>query len=146
MPSAGRGASRGSRRALCRGGQPRPDRDDERASVAPVLAGSKIVLAMTLNKPMPHRSPAEAFGEDASADMSIEGEGSLWRVSWTAGRSVRLPTRLRDEHGIANALESAYQFTVVDDQVSGATVLDPAQDESVTAAATLEVVSKGATT
>lgn len=118
---------------------------DERASVAPVLAGSKIVLAMTLNKPMPApRSPAEVFGEDAlPADMSIEGEGSLWRVSWTAGRSVRLPTRLRDEHGIANALESAYQFTVVDDQASGATVLDPAQDESVTAAATLEVVGEG---
>lgn len=118
---------------------------DERASVAPVISGSKIVLELTLNKPLPAPASAtEMFGADTTpSDATVRADAKVWRLSWTAAQSVRLPVVLSDEHGIKSVSESAYQFTVVADQPASATVLDPSQDEAVIATAALEVVGEG---
>lgn len=128
---------------------------DERANVAPVLGRSRITLDLAINKPLAvppsaatlfsaGTAPSDALIESTDTGKSSAGStaSARWRVSWTANDSVRLPVVLTDEYGIRGALESTYQFTVVADQPASATVLDPSQDESVIATATIGIVGE----
>ncbi len=118
---------------------------DERASFGPVLAGSRISLRMTLNKPVhPPSNLSAAFpGADLPPGADISVEGREWTLAWDAAAPLRLPVMLVDEHGIRTDRDAAFQVGVIADRPPAAAVIEPGSDESVLATAVLDAVGEG---
>lgn len=139
---------------------------DERAAVGPILAGSRVVLTLELNKPLPipaentpealrawaervmpgleNASDLAAQFDAAQLDRSGAGEASSrrWTIGFTASASVRVPVALRDRYGIGSVEEPAYRFEVLEDRVPMAAVIEPPQDESVLPTAVLPLTGE----
>ena len=105
---------------------------DERAILSPILAGSRIDLAITLNKPVP---PPEGW-EPGASDRVI-------RRSFLLDASERIPLALVDRHGLASADEPVFRLEVVADAPPGAVVTEPARDETVLPTAVVPVAGEG---
>lgn len=129
-----------------------------RGTIGPVLAGSRVVLTLQLNKPMGlppgAGSPLERFlpGFVSLADARLTSVGatqgmnarsSRWQLSFTATESVRSPILLTDEYGIASADDAAFRLEVLADRPPAAAILEPAQDEAVLATALIPVEAEG---
>lgn len=123
---------------------------DSRATVGPILAGSRVTLRLSLNKPVPGPKGSEAefiaavfpeasFGED----MTARFDAAEWTLSWTIESSARVAVSPVDRYGIASGAECVYRFDVVADQPPTATMLAPAQDETVLATALIDVLGEG---
>ncbi|MDX2115253.1 MAG: hypothetical protein SFZ24_06470 [Planctomycetota bacterium] len=120
---------------------------DERAAAPRALAGSTVELTIELNKPLEiPESVVEVFhgteaGEPAGA--TLRREGSRWLISWTLGESVRVPVRLRDEHGIESTDEAVYRFEAVADRPAAAAMTEPPSDRAVLPTAVVRVAAEG---
>ncbi|MFN0010509.1 MAG: hypothetical protein ACKVS8_02570 [Phycisphaerales bacterium] len=132
---------------------------DQRATLAGVLAGSRVELSITLNKAVPTPATdappemlrewlAAALGEqfasavadrDATLDARFE-EGLKWTIAWTLDQSLRLPVRAVDRFGVQSDGESILRIEVRADRPPEATVIKPDQDVEVLASASVEVV------
>lgn len=121
-----------------------PGRDD-RATIGPVLAGSAVEITFQLNKPLTPPTAAEsAFsGVALPPGATLVAAGSAWKLSFTAADALRLPMSLVDDYGIRSVADAAFQLHIVPDRDPGATVVEPAQDESVLATAILNVTGEG---
>lgn len=125
---------------------------DERAATGPILGGSRVVLDLTINKPVPtpaDRRDLPAFlertapGLELQPDLAAAFDGVSWRIAFTARSSLRVPIVLRDEHGIESALPAVYRFDTVEDRPPTAAVIDPGQDESILPTAVLTATGEG---
>lgn len=130
---------------------------DERAVIGPVLAGSRIELEISTNKPLANapilrestrhesggsRDPSERFD---IADVRFEAveNTNRWRASWTLSESVRLPLVLRDEYELTNRDEAIFAFDAVRDRPPQAAVVTPERDEWVLPSAVIEAAGEG---
>jgi hypothetical protein len=126
-----------------------------RGLIGPVLSGSRISLSIELNKDLPglpassDEATTRAFltstlpGAEAAADAAIATQGSRWTLTFTATKSMRVVTMLRDSHGIGATDDAAFKLEVADDRPPAAAVIDPAQDEALLPTATLDVTGEG---
>lgn len=119
-------------------------------SVGPILSGSRVRLALALNReiPAPLAQEQEAwirsvFSPAAPPDAGAVFSPSSWELSWTLRAPAQLTVGLRDADGIASIEESVYRFEVVEDKPPAAAVVEPAQDESVLPTAVLDVAGEG---
>ena len=112
---------------------------DERA-IAPVsLAGSRVELAVELNKEaVVDDSVRAALGADGAAAM----DGSTWRASWVLGETTRLALDLVDEYEIESTEPAVFRFEARADREASATIIEPANDETVLPGAVVEVVGE----
>jgi hypothetical protein len=122
--------------------------NDRRAIVAPVLAGSRVTLEVTLSKSVPapkgHAALAAAFpGAEFGDDFSASFAGISWRLDWTITRPSRVPVVPVDEFGLRGVDEAAYTFEVAEDRAPAAAITEPAQDEAVLATAVVDVTAEG---
>lgn len=125
---------------------------DERATISPILGGSRVTLALTLNKEVPtpsERGQLAAFlagvapGLDRQAGLSAGFNGTSWRISWDSGAPLRVPIVLRDQFGIESNDPAVFRFETVEDRPPTAAVIEPGQDESVLATAVIDAVGEG---
>ncbi len=111
---------------------------DPRATISPVLRGSRVRLELELNKPLAIQGGeprailgAMAPGANLPADAKVDVSSATWKIEWRADASVRVPIVLRDQYGLGSVDEPVYRVEVADDRVPTALVIEPAQDESV---------------
>lgn len=125
---------------------------DERALAPPALAGSRVELTLTLNKPVPLPADPASDNEWLQRTLSVDALGpdpefdlrpDAWTLRWTLDRSVRLPVALVDEHGIESVDEAVFRFEAAQDRPPAATITDPPTDVSLLATAVLNVVGEG---
>jgi hypothetical protein len=124
---------------------------DERAHIGPILAGSRVTLDLTLNKPLPvpPQEPGSDWlraalpGLEEVAERSVELEPTRWRVSFTARNNLRLPVILKDSYGISASEDAVYRFDVIEDRPPAAAVVEPSQDEAVLPTAIIEAAGEG---
>jgi hypothetical protein len=127
---------------------------DARAVVSPVLAGSRIELTLSFNKPV--KSPASGSPEAVRAFLASSfhdadlGEieraslsGSAWTIVFTPHASVRLPVKASDDFGLSTRDDGAFSFDVSEDNPPSVTIVDPREDEAVLASASIEVTGEG---
>lgn len=128
--------------------------DDQRAIVGPVLAGSRVELAVRFNKPLPpagdladpaardawlaRAMPGVAFGDDARPATTDDA----WTIAWTLRATTRVPIAARDEFGLAPRDEAAFTFDAVEDRPPTAAVTIPEQDEAVLATAVIDAAGE----
>jgi len=105
---------------------------DDRAILSPILAGSRVDLEVTLNKPVP---PPDGW-EAGASDRAI-------RRSFVLYATERVPLALVDRHGLASAEEPIFTLEVVADAPPGAVVTDPPRDETVLPTAVVPVAGEG---
>lgn len=122
---------------------------DDRAVAPPVLAGSRIDLTISLNKPLPVPESVREVIIDPDAETPtdepptiVEHDGN-WLLSFTLTETVRLPVRLRDEHGIESLDDVVYRFEAVADRPASATVTEPPADRTVLPSARVRAVAEG---
>ncbi len=125
---------------------------DERAIAPASLAGSRVRLDITLNKPVPAAPDdpgwiAATLGPDAARDrvaVTVDpADPARWTVEWTLGESARLAVALSDEFGITSADDAVFRFESLVDRPPTATITDPASDQTVLASAVVEIVGEG---
>lgn len=105
---------------------------DERATVPGVLAGSRVVMDLTLTKAVPVPADGEArdawlrqtLGE-AAGQVAGAFDGARWTLTFIAAQPVRVGLNLVDEFGIRAADEAAYRIQTVLDNPPEATVTVP---------------------
>lgn len=133
-----------------------------RGTLGPVLAGSRVELTLRLNKPVPtpgvegSPKPAErAMPSREEWQASVFGPGGVpagaafdlkadaWTVVWTAESAATVSVRPVDAFEIAAAEDASVAVSASPDTPPGATVVEPARDESVLATAVLPVVGEG---
>ncbi len=121
---------------------------DGRAIAGPILAGSSYELRIELNKPVAVLSPGNpspAWLDDLiakSTDASVKLLGDSMVISGSIDDSTRIAVSLRDQHGLVNALSSAFSLDVLQDMAPAASVTEPAHDEGVLATAMLDLVGE----
>ena len=130
--------------------------------LGPVLAGSRVELTLKLNKAVPTPGvedsprPAErAMPSREEWQASVFGPGGVpagaafdlksdaWTVVWTAESAATVSVRPVDAFEIAAAEDASVAVSASPDTPPGATVVEPARDESVLATAVLPVVGEG---
>jgi hypothetical protein len=131
---------------------------DERSAVGPILSGSQVTLNLTLNKTLPipmveeqmaggkplHDWIAATFpGLENAEGLKANLGATTWELSFPARQSLRLPVVLTDMYGIGAADDASYRFEVIEDRPPVATVVEPAQDESILATAVLDAAAEG---
>lgn len=121
---------------------------DERAIVGPILAGSRVVLTATFNKPLPSTAPdAEPPGWlapllDAGRIESVTpGERSI-RVAAELDATARLEVVPTDAFGLRARSEATFALEALEDRPATASVTEPAQDEEVLATAVIDLVGE----
>lgn len=136
------------------------DGRDGRASLGPILGGSRIDLVVTLNRALPFDDRREEtafpieFDGDAARDVAsrvfiglepgdVVGASVLsatqWRLTLEPGDSRRLTIALVDANGIASDEDAAMRLELVADRAPSAMIAVPAQDEFVLASAQIPV-------
>jgi hypothetical protein len=131
---------------------------DQRASVGPVLAGSRVIVNLSLNKPVPVPTDDEqktlapaamAYltrvmpGLEAASGLVMSLKGTSWTIAFEASTPVRVPVLLQDEFGIVATDEAAFRFDVVEDRPPSATIIEPPQDEAVLPTAVIDAAAEG---
>ena len=122
---------------------------DDRAVAPQSLAGSRVELTITLNKPVGVPESVLGMFQDTEDPATrpdfgeVRAEGATWRVAWTLDRSLRLPISLIDEHGIASADEAVYRFEALEDRPAAATITEPTTDRTVLATAKAPITGEG---
>lgn len=127
---------------------------DSRSAVGPVLLGSKVTLALDLNKALvtPREDDAPALAAFlAGAFKGLEGVADLrpkftpqrWSIQWTLAQPARVAIDLKDEYGIHAADQAAFRFEGVEDRPPTASIIEPAADESLLPSAVVDVVGEG---
>lgn len=133
---------------------------DQRATVAGVLAGSRVEFTLRLNKPVqglknggsaitPERTAwaRAALGEQGAAlaaadDTTMSSEPTVWRIAWTQRESVRIVPHPLDTNGLEPSQESVYRVEMREDRSPEVVVVQPAQDIEVLATAKVPVVGE----
>ncbi|MDP1662946.1 MAG: hypothetical protein Q8L55_13605 [Phycisphaerales bacterium] len=133
---------------------------DQRATVAGVLAGSRVELTLRLNKPVqglksggsavtPERIAwaRAALGEQGAAlaaadDTTISSEPTVWRIAWTQRETVRIVPHPLDTNGLEPSQESVYRVEMREDRLPEVVVVQPAQDIEVLVTAKVPVVGE----
>ena len=133
--------------------------NDQRATVAGVLPGSRVALTVHLNKPVQGLSGGTsgaavtperiawaraALGEQAAGlaavdDTEIVVEPTVWRMTWTQRESVRLTPKPVDRDGVEPSVESVYRVEMREDRPPEAVIVQPSQDVEVLATASVPV-------
>ncbi len=141
---------------------------DERAAPAPILAGSRIVLTIELNKGVPVPQPfdpadaatqswlAATLGQDAvalfvpapgssesGARLAVDQAGRMWTLTWQHWDSVRLTVRPTDEYQIGAGEDAVFRFDALKDNAPTASVTAPLEDKSVLPTALVEIAGEG---
>lgn len=104
---------------------------DERATLAGVLSGSRVSLALTFSKPVPvpggpdKPDLAALFGPAVPADAQLIADGDRWTVRFVAAEPARLNVRLVDEFGIESSEEAVFRVQTTLDNAAEATVTVP---------------------
>jgi hypothetical protein len=130
---------------------------DQRSRVGPVLAGSRVALELTFNKPLP--APGE--GEDApnawlnanvpaiaalageAGPIDVAVDGARWTIAFTPAESGRMVIQPLDEHGIGPREEHAIALQVAPDAPASVAIIEPPSDESVLPTAVVEAIGEG---
>lgn len=128
---------------------------DDRASISPVLMGSKISLTLELNKTIP--SPVDApggsaetlaflrsslIGFDDAQSSQVRFEPSRWTIEWTLRRSSKMGVVLIDNYGIRANEQPVFRFDAAEDRSPTITVVQPAQDEHVLPTAVIDAAAE----
>lgn len=124
---------------------------DERAVAGPILSGSHVRLALTLNKVVPTPAPENlgAFlaatlpGAESLTNLKATFNAADWSFEFDADHSLRLPVVLRDQYGLTSAEEAAYRLEVTPDRSAAAAVVEPPSDESVLPTALVPAAAEG---
>lgn len=119
---------------------------DDRAVLAPVLAGSRVDLELVFNKPIPMPArPAWLAGLEAgaSAPVAFNADAERARLSATLARTARLAVDATDEHGIPPRDPIAFALEVIDDAPPEAVIAEPAHDEGVLPTAVIDLAAEG---
>lgn len=126
---------------------------DERSSVGPILAGSRVVVELDLNKPLPSPDAADADAVRRAIEARFPGlptegvaaafEPARWRLGWEVRATTRVPIVLEDEHGIRARDEMGLRLAVVEDRPPTTSIVEPAQDEAVLPTAVVDVEGEG---
>ncbi len=118
-----------------------------RVAAASALQGSRVHLAIELNKPLPRSSsdlsamlPGFA-GIDGAQLTASEGEPTA-TLTFTLVETVESSIQLKDEHGLSNLSDRLYRFVAVEDKSPSAHLSQPPADESVLATAVLDIEGK----
>lgn len=130
-----------------------PGVDERGFTEAPLLAGSRAELRLTLNKPIPVESASDATwlrdtlglpGDSPLPDLVVEdGERPVWVLRWTLERTLALNLHLVDEHGLSNFDEIAYRIDVATDREPGVAIIEPPSDQTVLPTAVVPVIVEG---
>lgn len=133
---------------------------DDRASPAPILAGSDVTLTIRFNRALPSISGstpewiARSLGADV-ADMfertpagaankpSIRADGAEWTLSWRLEEPLRVTVKATDEHGIAGVEEAAFRFDALKDNPPSAIITTPTEDKAVLPTAIVQLGGEG---
>jgi hypothetical protein len=125
----------------------------EVGNLGPVLAGSRVTLHLTLNKPVPvppepgaaqARWLASALpGLDEAEGLEVRFDGPSCTIRLEPARSVRFGVTPRDEFGVQAVDEATFRLEVRDDRAAAVSIVDPPQDEGVLPTAVLDVVGEG---
>ncbi|MEZ6318658.1 MAG: hypothetical protein R3B49_07895 [Phycisphaerales bacterium] len=119
---------------------------DERAVLGPVLAGSRVELDLTFNKPLPIPArPAWLAGLEAgaSAPVAFTVDSEHIHIATTLARHARLSVDVADEHAITPRDPIAFTLEAIDDAPPEAVIADPAHDEGVLATAVIDLSAEG---
>ncbi|MFO0830663.1 MAG: hypothetical protein U0637_02355 [Phycisphaerales bacterium] len=125
---------------------------DDRAAVGPILAGSRVQVRLSLSKDVPvpaeGTDPAPWLAAVAPALAALPGAQATITprqitVSFDAGQSVRAGVTLTDAYQITSREPAVFRLDVVEDHPASASVIEPAQDESVLATAVIPAAGEG---
>lgn len=98
------------------------------ASVQPILAGSRVRVAVALSKPAHRVGDQAGWSQDDPRTLVYET---------TARERTRADIALEDDDGLEGAAPVAVVLDVVPDNPAGVSVVEPAYDESVLATAVI---------
>jgi hypothetical protein len=145
-------AALAGRAGLVAGAKSAGDGRDDRATVGPILAGSRVEVVLALSKDVP-----APVGEDATrawlaavapglADVpgvTTKVTSREVAVAFDASASVRAGVTLTDAYGITSREPAVFRLDVVEDRAASAVVVEPSQDESVLATAVVGATGEG---
>ncbi len=117
-----------------------------RRLIGPVIAGSRVAVTATLNKPASPASEAVVTAIDSGeppAGVSVRAEASSVAIEWTPEASARLTLGVRDRFGLESLEDAVLRFDVVADAPPTAAVVLPARDESVLPTAVIDIEAEG---
>jgi hypothetical protein len=117
------------------------------------LVGSRVTMTIDHSKAIPAPSPGEpgysgflrrSLGVDALPEgLEAEMSGSRWTLSWTLAGPTTFRVTLADQHGVESTDETVLSIDAAADAAPLAAVVEPAQDETVLATATLGIAGEG---
>ena len=117
--------------------------DTSRGTVGPILAGSRISLALDFSKPIPLPAPetfaSSALGLTDAAGITAVANGKTWTLSWIAREPLKFSVSVKDEHGLSLAGANIFRFESVGDATPTVAVVAPAADESVLPTAEISI-------
>ncbi|MFI4881441.1 MAG: hypothetical protein ACIAQU_02525, partial [Phycisphaerales bacterium JB064] len=119
---------------------------EDTAVLGPVLEGSRVELDLRFNTAADAAmsiSSADGSADEAGIEIESMADGLGATVSLPASTPASLSIELRDELGIESTRPLVIALDVLADADPTAAVLEPAQDESVLATATLPMVGEG---
>lgn len=126
---------------------------DQRATVGPILSGSRVKLSIELSKPLagPKDNRPETLaafvesvtqGLGGAKDLTGSFGPTNWTFEWTLDSSRQVSVNLVDEHQIHGADDAVFRFEAVADKSPSVAVVDPGQDESVLATAVIPATAE----
>lgn len=115
---------------------------DQRSTVAPILAGSRVKLTLELSKALagPKDNKPESLaafvaqavpGLTGARDLTGSFGPTTWAFEWTAESSRVVTVNLVDEHQIRGVDDAVFRFEATADKAPSIAVVEPAQDEAV---------------
>lgn len=116
---------------------------DDKGTIGPILAGSRVALTLELNKPVAGQPAMLGMGDQPPAGAALNLTGNTWTIEFAADKSMRLPVALVDEFSIPSAQDAVFTIDVAADAPPTAAVLEPAHDESVLPTAVLACSAEG---
>ncbi len=129
-----------------------PGTDRRSRLTEPVLEGSRLLLDLTLTRPVPvdrtdDGDVSRGFIEEtmvvpdeAIVDLDIDpADPTLWRVSVSMGRGGDIGLSLRDQYGLQNIDPIRYRVDTIPDRAPTTTISRPVTDQTVSVDAVVEV-------
>jgi len=118
-----------------------PGVDDRSITSFASFIGSRIDLALHLNKPLPVPDDGPApqwfkttFGWDADTppEFTVDPQDRMrWRLSWTLHETTNLNLELEDQYGLTNSETISYRINARADQPPAVTMTEPPSDQVV---------------